>query len=30
VIGRIPMLETINRDSLIRVYRSQFDRRYFE
>lgn len=30
VIGRIPMLETINRDALIEVYRSKFDRRYFE
>ena len=30
VIGRIPMLETINRDALLEVFRSKFDRRYFE
>lgn len=28
VIGRIPMLETINRETLLDVYRNHFDRRY--
>ncbi len=30
VVGRIPWLDRINRDELLRVYESDFDRSYFE